>query len=258
MGCASCSYSNLCSYTLPKGDLSMLLGNVPLYEPPPDGPPSELPHFEEGDDHPYHIVVVAAQECPSQSKMPLGIGPGLKTRFSVRDDDKERRLEKEKERLEKEQARLEKRRSKQSGKLKIDADKDKEFVVGPQSAALSDPPGTPQPSKDFLLSPSAPPSPTLPPSFPYQQLPAPSAYSLKSLVSQSKQSTGEHHHVGWSAVLEDWFCNGVGAVSGVKPALSSDISLPVSMPINQEGTSPPKGISSSLSTQVGLRAWPQR
>lgn len=59
----------------PKGDLAVLLGDVPDYQPLPveDG----LPIVPVDDLHPYHLVIVAGQECPTESGVPRGLGGGL-------------------------------------------------------------------------------------------------------------------------------------------------------------------------------------
>jgi hypothetical protein len=64
--------------SVPKGDLSSLLGEVPPYHPP-DHLITSLPIFDEtdGDGHPYHLIVVAAQECPSASGVPRGLAAGV-------------------------------------------------------------------------------------------------------------------------------------------------------------------------------------
>jgi hypothetical protein len=64
--------------SVPKGDLATLLGEVPPYHPP-DHLITSLPIFDEtdGDGHPYHIIVVAAQECPSASGVPRGLAAGV-------------------------------------------------------------------------------------------------------------------------------------------------------------------------------------
>lgn len=64
--------------SVPKGDLSSLLGEVPPYHPP-DHLVTSLPIFDEtdGDGHPYHLIVVAAQECPSASGVPRGLAAGV-------------------------------------------------------------------------------------------------------------------------------------------------------------------------------------
>lgn len=60
----------------PKGDLSVLLGDVPPYEAPEKT--DELCDLPVENKHPYHIVVVAAQECPTPSGVPRGLGAGLR------------------------------------------------------------------------------------------------------------------------------------------------------------------------------------
>ncbi|KAG8745137.1 hypothetical protein FRC10_008748 [Ceratobasidium sp. 414] len=59
--------------TLPKGNLDALLGDVPPLNSP-DGPNPSASNFELGDStHPYHIIVVAGQECPT-GLLPMGMG----------------------------------------------------------------------------------------------------------------------------------------------------------------------------------------
>ncbi|KAJ9120611.1 hypothetical protein QFC22_002540 [Naganishia vaughanmartiniae] len=64
--------------SLPKGDLATLLGEVPAYHPP-DHLVTSFPSFDctDGDHHPYHVIVVAAQECPSASGVPRGLAAGV-------------------------------------------------------------------------------------------------------------------------------------------------------------------------------------
>ena len=64
--------------SVPKGDLATLLGEVPPYHPP-DHLITSLPAFDEtdGEGHPYHLIVVAAQECPSASGVPRGLAAGV-------------------------------------------------------------------------------------------------------------------------------------------------------------------------------------
>ncbi|ODO03460.1 hypothetical protein L198_02307 [Cryptococcus wingfieldii CBS 7118] len=83
---------------LPKGDLSVLLGQVPPYKPQPAT--SEIPQLPVENAHPYHIVVVAGQECPTPSGAPRGIGGGLIKGMTLRN----KRESKEKERMEKDDA----------------------------------------------------------------------------------------------------------------------------------------------------------
>ncbi|KAF8150564.1 Endonuclease/exonuclease/phosphatase [Crassisporium funariophilum] len=74
--------------SLPKGDLEELLGKVPFYTAPtakPEGFP-ELPNDEK---HPYHLVVVAGQECPTPSGIPMGLAAGFKILDKDRDKSKD-------------------------------------------------------------------------------------------------------------------------------------------------------------------------
>ncbi|GMK55391.1 hypothetical protein CspeluHIS016_0204470 [Cutaneotrichosporon spelunceum] len=99
--------------SIPKGDLSVLLGEIPesAYDVPAKG--DEIPELALENSHPYHIVVFAAQECPSASGMPRGIGGSLMKGVGLqkseaarreRDDkkgehDEKRRQEKETEKV---------------------------------------------------------------------------------------------------------------------------------------------------------------
>ncbi|WVQ71467.1 hypothetical protein IAR50_001005 [Cryptococcus sp. DSM 104548] len=80
---------------LPKGDLSVLLGKVPPYKAQPAT--ADLPQLPVENAHPYHIIVVAGQECPTPSGAPRGIGGGLMKGMSLRN----KRESKEKEKLDK-------------------------------------------------------------------------------------------------------------------------------------------------------------
>lgn len=62
----------------PKGDLSVLLGDIPRYDPTALERTDDLPELPIENKHPYHIVVVAAQECPTPSGVPRGLGAGLR------------------------------------------------------------------------------------------------------------------------------------------------------------------------------------
>lgn len=74
--------------SLPSGDLEQLLGEIPPYNPSSFDGEQRIPDFGETDSHPYHILVVAGQECPSISGLPMAFGAGY--RFL----DKEKRPEK--------------------------------------------------------------------------------------------------------------------------------------------------------------------
>ena len=78
----------------------MLLGEVPKYEElPSDADKASLPTLPTENKHPYHIVVVAGQECPTPSGVPRGLG-GVMKGVSVRGhlrikDGEEKRKDKE-------------------------------------------------------------------------------------------------------------------------------------------------------------------
>ncbi|CDZ97202.1 Inositol polyphosphate 5-phosphatase and related proteins [Phaffia rhodozyma] len=66
--------------SIPKGDLAPLLGRVPPYshigsEDTADG---KLPKLPLNDEHPYHLIVIAGQECPTPSGIPMGLAAGVK------------------------------------------------------------------------------------------------------------------------------------------------------------------------------------
>ncbi|KAF8962697.1 Endonuclease/exonuclease/phosphatase [Flammula alnicola] len=74
--------------SLPKGDLEDLLGKVPLYTGPM-APPGAFPYLLNDGSHPYHLVVVAGQECPTPSGIPMGLAAGFKILDKDRDKSKE-------------------------------------------------------------------------------------------------------------------------------------------------------------------------
>ncbi|WVF72323.1 hypothetical protein IAT40_007136 [Kwoniella sp. CBS 6097] len=81
---------------LPKGDLSVLFGQIPPYQP--QSPTDDLLHLDVENAHPYHIVVVAGQECPTLSNVPRGLGGGLVKGVTLRHKrDKEKNAEVNKE-----------------------------------------------------------------------------------------------------------------------------------------------------------------
>lgn len=107
-------------YSQPKGDLSVLLGKVPPYKPP-ESPITGLPSLPIENAHPYHIVVIAGQECPTPSGAPRGLGGGLIKGVTLR-HKKEIKEKKEREK-EKEM------KDKEIKEETIDLEKDAEDVV---------------------------------------------------------------------------------------------------------------------------------
>ncbi|KAF8199503.1 inositol polyphosphate phosphatase [Pholiota molesta] len=74
--------------SLPKGDLDELLSKVPVYTGP-TVPQGTFPQLLNDGNHPYHLVVVAGQECPTPSGIPKGLGAGFKILDKDRDKSKE-------------------------------------------------------------------------------------------------------------------------------------------------------------------------
>ncbi|KAA1467365.1 DNase I-like protein [Dentipellis sp. KUC8613] len=88
--------------SLPKGDLEELLGAPPPYSPTiPLHDPAAFPYLPYDGEHPYHLVVVAGQECPSLSGLPMGLGAGFKLKDKEKEKEKERVKEKDKDGREK-------------------------------------------------------------------------------------------------------------------------------------------------------------
>ncbi|CDO74365.1 hypothetical protein BN946_scf184355.g13 [Trametes cinnabarina] len=77
-----------------QGDVEELLGSVPISNPsdplPKDDPPPSLPAFPANPEHPYHIVIVAGQECPSASGIPMALGAGFKLSNKDKDNSRSR------------------------------------------------------------------------------------------------------------------------------------------------------------------------
>ncbi|WVQ70227.1 uncharacterized protein L199_008453 [Kwoniella botswanensis] len=103
---------------LPKGDLSVLFGQIPPYQP--ETPTDEIPKLPVENAHPYHVVVVAGQECPTLSGAPRGLGGGLVKGVTLR-HRKEKDIAKEKEK-EKEK---DKEREKDKEDKEVETDKNK-------------------------------------------------------------------------------------------------------------------------------------
>lgn len=84
--------------SLPKGDLQELLGQVPTYTSPVEEHSSTgLPHLPNNSEHAYHLVVIAGQECPSLSGIPLGLGAGFKLGSGDKEKEKDRERDKDKD-----------------------------------------------------------------------------------------------------------------------------------------------------------------
>ncbi|KAJ3744193.1 inositol polyphosphate phosphatase [Lentinula detonsa] len=75
--------------SVPKGNLEELFSKIPLYTPPIASSTPQFPQFKTDADHPYHVILVAGQECPSTSGIPMGLGAGFKLKED-RDRDKDK------------------------------------------------------------------------------------------------------------------------------------------------------------------------
>lgn len=139
--------------SLPKGELDDLLGTIPPYEPQPEGESDRLrfPNMNMEDCHPYHIVVVAGQECPTVSGIPMGLAAAFK--------HKDERHKEE-----------EKKQAKQA-----------------KNAACQEESN----DRERLLA-----------------VPLMNEGNISS--ASSSTSTGHPHPSGWSWILEEWFCHGLG------------------------------------------------
>jgi len=84
--------------SVPKGDLTELLGSLldQASATTQVQDPSGLTTLPADARHPYHIVVVAGQECPTATGLPLGLGAGFKLKdLVVVEKDKDKGKDKE-------------------------------------------------------------------------------------------------------------------------------------------------------------------
>ncbi|OAX37607.1 DNase I-like protein [Rhizopogon vinicolor AM-OR11-026] len=119
--------------SLPKGDLDELLGvvNPHVYRRKTDEPPS-LPTLPSDAAHPYHLIVVAGQECPSSSGIPMGLGAGFRLKENhtkEKDREKEKGDDKEPEKLQHHSRRKDKDRDEVVRGWKSSDDLQEELVV---------------------------------------------------------------------------------------------------------------------------------
>nr|XP_019013431.1 uncharacterized protein I206_01498 [Kwoniella pini CBS 10737]OCF52212.1 hypothetical protein I206_01498 [Kwoniella pini CBS 10737] len=185
---------------LPKGDLSVLFGQIPPYQP--ETPTGTIPKLPVENVHPYHIVVVAGQECPTLSGAPRGLGGGLVKGVTLRhkkDKEKEKDREKEKEK--------EKLNTKGKPELKLKKDTlevDREDA-GSRSADQeeSSEDETPKESSERASRASSPMTPHTP-------------------FMHRGQPTAK----GWSQMLDDYFC-GINARTSEPLPSSYNSSSPV-------------------------------
>ncbi|KAI6037672.1 hypothetical protein EDC04DRAFT_2868621 [Pisolithus marmoratus] len=74
--------------SLPKGDLEELLGAVASYDDHKQASlgPSAFPQLSTDPVHPYHLIVIAGQECPSSSGIPMGLADKDRDKDKEKDD----------------------------------------------------------------------------------------------------------------------------------------------------------------------------
>ena len=161
-----------------KGNLEELLGSVPLYTPRSAANDSDrmaLPGLSLEESHPYHIVVVGGQECPTLSGIPMGLAANFKHWDVKERGEKHKDHEPEKD---------------------GDRDKSKEKHLLHHTKSLL--------SKHLK-------------------------HEHTSDNPRSDHAADDHqaHNPaltsGWSAVLEDWFANGVGSLHDVKPVVTTTV-----------------------------------
>ncbi len=111
----------------------MLLGDIPAsaYEILPKS--DDLPELPLEDAHPYHVVVFAAQECPSASGMPRGLGGSLMKGVGLQKSEAARREREDKKEEQGEKRRQEKEAEKETRKASREIRK--EFLERSANAA---------------------------------------------------------------------------------------------------------------------------
>ncbi|PWN51720.1 DNase I-like protein [Violaceomyces palustris] len=122
--------------SLPKGDLDVLLGKVGAYIPPESGwdisAENRIPPLPYDDAHPYHIVVIAGQECPWGDGKRIATSVGMageigdltrnKSRAASnlkKEKERERERERAKEKEKPEREKEKEKRAKESSKPKL-------------------------------------------------------------------------------------------------------------------------------------------
>ncbi|EAU85326.2 hypothetical protein CC1G_07596 [Coprinopsis cinerea okayama7 len=155
--------------SLPKGELEELLGKVPAYDGP-TCPPGTFPMLPMEPEHPYHFVVVAGQECPSSSGLPMALGAGIK-QLIERDKEKEKEKDKEKE------------RDKDKEK-----DKDRNDKLSPK-----------EPTSEFDAAAAQ-----------LQRLKEQDSQLDDIILrnKKSNETSVDTPPVGWTSIVADWLCNG--------------------------------------------------
>lgn len=147
-----------------------LLGTVPLYMPRDfrsDIDRLALPNLTMDEGHPYHIVVVAGQECPTLSGIPMGLAANFK-HWDHRDKDKHK--------------------DPNSESMEKHKHKDRNIIHRAESLI-------------------------------HKHMKHEHGGHAES--SSSSEELHDSTTSGWSAVIEDWFANGIGSMQGLKPVVTT-------------------------------------
>ncbi|KAI0784455.1 hypothetical protein C8Q75DRAFT_778933 [Abortiporus biennis] len=159
--------------SIPKGDLSELLGEVIANDPsflPPESQPT-LTQLSNDPNPPYHLIVVAGQECPTVSGLPRGLGaPGFQLKEKERDRS-QRAKEKEKEPLKQSTEVSERSRSQEPEKEEKYEDSDRRSIHR----------------------------------FHLHRDRSQHRISREDLPSANSHDSSHHQPYGWSAMLEEWY-----------------------------------------------------
>ncbi|KAJ3556613.1 hypothetical protein NM688_g1926 [Phlebia brevispora] len=167
--------------SLPKGDLEDILG--PVYDHEDQSSPGVLPDLPLNAQHPYHLVVVAGQECPSVSGIPMALGAGFKLK------DKERDKSKEKDTL---------GDPSRNGQSEVEKLKEEEDLR--------------RRSRHLSLRRHS-----------HQRLNEDDDNAASASSAAHDLLGGAlHSQYGWTSMLEDWFCNGGHATAPTHPSQDDD------------------------------------
>ncbi|WRT67003.1 uncharacterized protein IL334_003969 [Kwoniella shivajii] len=208
---------------LPKGDLSVLFGQIPPYQS--QSPNEQIPELPVENGHPYHIVVIAGQECPTLSGAPRGLGGGLvkgvtlrhrKEKEKEKEKDKDKEKEKEKE-MEKDDEGITPDEKKLTKATDIEKAKEKSELKPPRNTLDVD--------RDDAGSRSADSSDE-------EETKGSSEQRSRAASPMTPHTPFLHRHQpavapkGWSQMLDDYFCGPNARTSEPIPS-SYDSSSPV-------------------------------
>lgn len=201
------------------------------------------------DTHPYHIVVVAGQECPTASGIHRGIGGGLMKGMSVR-HGKHRHSKDEKEGMAE----------------TMDSQGFRELAVPMEEGGEGTSSGsrTPAVASDVEYTDDGASFRTTTPVMPNSAAATPGGGSVPPpQPHMHKHHNKEPRDKGWSQMLDEWFCGPAvtdAAVptspttrEAVKPILPSlNLTLPTSMMVARSASAPVSAAVSTVSTPMAI------